>query len=97
MSVTKDKVLDILKTVIDPEVGMDIVTLGLVKNVDIDEKDNVKVGMIMTVPGCPLVDYILMNAESRIKSIEGIGEVDVTLLDETWTPPWIKTDQEQTK
>ncbi|MGB9735974.1 MAG: metal-sulfur cluster assembly factor [bacterium] len=97
MAITKDMVLDVLRTVMDPEVGMDVVTLGLVKNIEIDDKNNVKVDMIMTVPGCPLVDYILMGAESRIKGIDGVGNVDVNLLDEPWTPPWANVDQETTK
>jgi metal-sulfur cluster biosynthetic enzyme len=97
MAITNDTVLDVLRTVMDPEVGMDVVTLGLVKKVDIDDKNNVKVDMIMTVPGCPLVDYILMSAESKIKGIEGIGDVDVNLLDEPWTPPWANVDQEPAK
>jgi metal-sulfur cluster biosynthetic enzyme len=97
MAITKDMVLDTLRTVMDPEVGMDVVTLGLVKKVDIDDKNNVKVDMIMTVPGCPLVDYILMGAESRIKEMEGVGNVDVNLLDEPWTPPWDNVDQEPAK
>lgn len=97
MVITKDMILDVLRTVMDPEVGMDVVTLGLVKKIDIDDKNNVKVDMVMTVPGCPLVDYILMGAESRIKGIEGVGNVDVNLLDEPWTPPWADMNQETTK
>ena len=97
MAITNDMVLDTLRTVMDPEVGMDVVTLGLVKKIDIDDKNNVKVDMIMTVPGCPLVDYILMSAESRIKGIEGVGSVDVNLLDEPWSPPWANADQEPAK
>ncbi|MCL4478037.1 MAG: metal-sulfur cluster assembly factor [Deltaproteobacteria bacterium] len=93
-TVTKEDVLNALRTVMDPEVGMDVVTLGLIRKVDIDDSNNINVDMIMTVPGCPLVDYLLMSVESKIKDIEGVGDVNVMLLDEQWTPPWADTNQE---
>ncbi len=74
-----------LKEVIDWEIGLDVVTLGLVYGIDVDDNNNVKVLMTMTTPMCPLAGGIMGDAEMKIRSIEGIGNVEVEL---TFDPPW---------
>ncbi len=82
--VTKEEVLDVLKTVSDPEIGVDIVNLGLVYNVEIDG-DVVNVRMTMTAPACPVTDWILAEAQRRIEEIPGVKEANIELV---WDPPW---------
>lgn len=84
-SITEEQVYDALKTVIDPEVGIDIVNLGLVYGVAIDGSD-INVTMTMTTSACPLHGYITDQAKEAITgSIPAAGEVDVEMV---WEPAW---------
>jgi metal-sulfur cluster biosynthetic enzyme len=82
--VTKEEVLDALKTVSDPEIGVDIVNLGLVYNIDIAD-GVVNIRMTMTAPACPVTDWILAEAQRRVEEIPGVKEANIELV---WEPPW---------
>jgi metal-sulfur cluster biosynthetic enzyme len=82
--ITKEQVLEALRTVVDPEIGVNIVDLGLVYNVEI-EGDKVEVEMTLTIKGCPLATAITQVAKQRVEMIEGVKEVRVHLV---WDPPW---------
>ena len=82
--ITKDDVLKALGNVIDFELGLDVVSSGLVYDIDIDQ-DNVTVTMTMTTPACPLAGMILQDAEDKIREIEGVKDVKINL---TFDPPW---------
>ncbi|QIV78858.1 metal-sulfur cluster assembly factor [Fervidobacterium pennivorans] len=81
----KTAVWNKLKEVIDWEIGLDVVTLGLVYDIQVDDENNVKVLMTMTTPMCPLAGGIMSDAEMKIRSIEGVKKVEVEL---TFDPPW---------
>ncbi len=82
---TENEIRDALRGVIDPELGVNIVDLGLVYGVGIDGS-RVRVDMTMTTPACPLGDYLRDLVESGIKQrIAGVERVDVDLV---WDPPW---------
>ena len=83
--ITKEQVIDALRKVMDFEIGFDVVSLGLVYDVQIDDDNNVKVLMTLTTPGCPLAGMILSDAEQAVRSIEGVKNVEVEL---TFDPPW---------
>lgn len=83
--ITEEMVYNKLKEVIDFEIGLDVVSLGLVYEIKIDENDNVYVLMTMTTPMCPLAGLILQDAETKLREIEGINDVKVEL---TFDPPW---------
>ncbi|MDE2229637.1 MAG: metal-sulfur cluster assembly factor [Alphaproteobacteria bacterium] len=73
-----------LKSVIDPELGYNIVDIGLVYEVDV--KDGyARIVLTTTTPGCPATDYIRQAVETCAAAVPGIGAVDVTM---TWQPPW---------
>ena len=78
-----------LKQVIDPELFVNIVDLGLIYDVKIDEqpegKANVAVEMTMTSPACPAGPQLLSQSKDAVGRLEGVGEVDVKLVME---PPW---------
>ncbi len=84
-SFTKDDVLDGLKNVYDPEIGVNIVDLGLVYDADIAEDGDVLVTMTLTSLGCPLGPVIVQEVNNALKDLPGIGETDVKLV---WSPPW---------
>jgi metal-sulfur cluster biosynthetic enzyme len=82
---TKDDVLEGLKNVYDPEIGINIVDLGLVYDADISDSSDVLVTMTLTSLGCPLGPVIMQEVNNALKDLPGIGETDVKLV---WTPPW---------
>lgn len=73
--------------VIDPELGINIVDLGLVYGIDVSDEGKVTVTMTLTAMGCPLAGMINQMVESAVKEIEGVTEVDVNIV---WDPPWTK-------
>ncbi len=82
---TDDAVWDALRRVNDPEVGMNVVDLGLVYRVTVDDAD-VRVELTMTSPACPLGDVIVENAAAEIRAAAPDARtVDVALV---WDPPW---------
>ncbi|WP_026905791.1 metal-sulfur cluster assembly factor [Paucisalibacillus globulus] len=74
-----------LYDVIDPELGINIVDLGLVYGISLDEENNALIAMTLTTPGCPMHDSITKGVEHRLKSIEGLGVIKVNLV---WEPAW---------
>lgn len=86
--VTKDQVMAVLSEVMDPEIQIDIVNLGMVYGVDISEDGhNVTVTMTLTAMGCPAYDMLRDDIIDRVGSFEGVETVDVNL---TFDPPWDK-------
>jgi len=73
-----------LRRVKDPEIGLNIIDLGLVYDVTVDGAD-VTVDMSLTSPGCPAGPQILQEAEQEVRTLTGVGAVNVNLI---WSPPW---------
>ena len=83
--VTADRVRDALRHVLDPEVGINVVDLGLVYDVRVED-GNVSVAMTMTTPACPLGETLSEQAEAAIRQgVPGVKSVMVALV---WDPPW---------
>jgi metal-sulfur cluster biosynthetic enzyme len=82
--VTKEIVYKHLRDVIDPELGINIVDLGLIYEVVVKEKD-VFITMTLTFPGCPLGGIIKNEVDSKLAQIDGLGKVNLTI---TFDPPW---------
>ncbi|GMV01216.1 MAG: metal-sulfur cluster assembly factor [Burkholderiaceae bacterium] len=83
-SPTREQLREMLKDVFDPELGYNIVDLGLVYGVEIAETV-VTVTMTLTTPGCPASDMIQAGVRNRLEEAEGVGQVVVDLV---WEPPW---------
>jgi len=81
---TKEEVLELLRTVEDPELGMDVVDLGLVYEVEI-EGSKAKVLYSLTSMGCPAGQLIAQDMEGAARQVEGIEDVELEL---TFDPPW---------
>lgn len=82
--VSKEEVIEVLKTCYDPEIPVNIYDLGLVYGIDIAES-SVKVRMTLTAPGCPMHSVITKDVKGKLESLEGIGKADVELV---WEPRW---------
>jgi metal-sulfur cluster biosynthetic enzyme len=85
--VAHDKIIEKLRQCLDPELGINIVDLGLIYSVNV-EGNQVHVLMTLTTPGCPLDSYFTKDITSKLKSIKGIADVAVEL---TFEPPWSPT------
>ncbi|WP_078381451.1 metal-sulfur cluster assembly factor [Sutcliffiella halmapala] len=83
----KDKIMEALEEVEDPELGVDIVNLGLVYDVDMDESKQAIITMTLTSIGCPLAGEIVEKVKNKLSPIEGVNGVDVNI---TFNPPWGK-------
>ncbi|PWW19435.1 metal-sulfur cluster biosynthetic enzyme [Cytobacillus oceanisediminis] len=83
----KDKVFEALEEVIDPELGIDIVNLGLIYEVTIEE-DKAHIVMTMTSMGCPLAGHIMAGVKASI--LENVEEFKTVNVDIVWSPPWTK-------
>ncbi len=89
--VSQDQVIDKLRECIDPELGINIIDLGLVYSVNI-ESARINVLMTLTTPGCPLDSYFVRDITSKLKSLKGISDVSIEL---TFEPPWAPTKMSQ--
>ena len=83
----ENKIIEVLKDIFDPEIPVDIYSLGLIYNVDIDENSNVKIVMTLTAPNCPVADSLPAEVNERIAAIDGVNKVEIEL---TFEPPWDK-------
>lgn len=81
----KEKVIEVLKTIFDPEIPVDIWELGLIYKLVVKESGSVTIEMTLTSPACPVAESLPPEVERRVKEIEGVKEVDLNVV---WDPPW---------
>jgi FeS assembly SUF system protein len=82
--VTKEEVINILKTIYDPEIPIDIYNLGLVYEIKVED-GVVYIKMTFTTPACPMVNYVVQEVVEKVKKLQGVKDVKVELV---WDPPW---------
>lgn len=82
---TEEEVHEALRQIVDPEIGINIVDLGLVYEAIVDDQGLCAITMTLTSPGCPLSGYIGTAVETAVEGLPGITHVDVDIV---WTPPW---------
>ena len=80
----KEKVVEVLKQVMDPEIGINVWDLGLIYGVEVDEANRVNIKMTLTVPGCPLAAYLVQAVKLKLQEA-GFRDVNVELV---WEPRW---------
>lgn len=83
----EEKIISMLKTVYDPEIPVDIYSLGLIYNIDVNDEGELKIDMTLTAPNCPAADFIVDDARIKLESIDGIKSVDIRIVFE---PEWDK-------
>jgi Predicted metal-sulfur cluster biosynthetic enzyme len=83
--ITIKEVINKLKECTDPEIGINIVDLGLIYGIQIDGDNNIKLKMTMTSPMCPVTSIILADAQLRLESIPDVGKIEIELV---WEPLW---------
>lgn len=82
--VSKEDVVKVLKECYDPELGISLVDLGLIYDVQV-KNDKVIIKMTLTTPGCPMHSFMVNEVEEKVKNIKGVKDVKVDLV---WDPPW---------
>ena len=81
----EEAVIEAFKTVFDPEIPVNIYDLGLIYEIKIDDKGEVKIDMSLTAPGCPVAGEMPGWLVDAVSPVDGVQEVDVEI---TWDPPW---------
>ena len=93
MDLTEDKrriesgVLDVVKTIYDPEIPVNIYELGLIYDILIDDSFKVKVRMTLTAPNCPVAESLPLEVKERVKLVAGVRDAEVEIV---FDPPWNK-------
>jgi len=78
-------IVQVLRSIYDPEIPINIYDLGLIYSIDIDPENRVKINMTLTAPACPVAGSLPGQVEARIENIPEVKSADVTLV---WEPPW---------
>lgn len=81
----EEKVIEMLSTVYDPEIPVNVYSLGLIYKIDIDDDANLNIDMTLTAPNCPMADFIVSDAYDKLRSIDGLKSVNINLV---FDPEW---------
>ncbi|MGP1593589.1 metal-sulfur cluster assembly factor [Prevotella multiformis] len=81
----EERIVDVLKTVYDPEIPVNIYDLGMIYKIDVDEKGNLDMDMTFTAPSCPAADFILEDVRTKVESVEGVKSASINLV---FDPAW---------
>jgi len=81
----RQPIVEVLKTVFDPEIPVDIYELGLVYRIEVSEEGRARIELTLTSPACPAAEIIPREVQSKVGAIEGITEAHVDVV---WDPPW---------
>jgi FeS assembly SUF system protein len=81
----EERIVDVLKTVYDPEIPVNIWDLGMIYKIDVKDDSSVNIDMTFTAPSCPAADFILEDVRTKVESVEGVKSANVNLVFE---PAW---------
>jgi FeS assembly SUF system protein len=85
--ILENKVIDVLKTIYDPEIPVDVFELGLIYEVRIDEDKNVEIDMTLTSPNCPVAETMPKEVEDKVAALDDVNTAKVNIV---FDPPWDK-------
>jgi FeS assembly SUF system protein len=89
----KEKVVECLHTIYDPEIPVNIYEMGLIYEVNVLPINNVQIVMTLTAPSCPAAQSLPVEVDQKLRLIEGVNDVHVSV---TWAPPWDKSMMSET-
>ena len=90
---TIEAIVAMLRTVFDPEIPVDVYSLGMIYNIDLDDEGVASIDMTLTAPNCPAADYIMEDVRTKVESVEGVSRADVKLVFEPEWDPRMMTDE----
>lgn len=83
----EERIIEMLKTVFDPEIPVNVYDLGLIYRIEVEENGIVLIDMTLTAPNCPAADFIMEDVRQKVESVEGVNTANVNLVFE---PEWDK-------
>ena len=83
--INEEQVIECIRTVVDPEIPVNLYDLGLIYDINVNEENDVQVLMTLTAPNCPFGDMIMMETEFAVRSVKDVNLVKINL---TFDPPW---------
>ncbi|ADY36311.1 protein of unknown function DUF59 [Phocaeicola salanitronis DSM 18170] len=83
----EERIIEMLKTVYDPEIPVNVYDLGLIYKIDLQDSGDVSIDMTLTAPNCPAADFIMEDIRQKIESVEGVNAAQINLVFE---PEWDK-------
>jgi FeS assembly SUF system protein len=83
----KEKIIDEIKKIYDPEIPVNIYDLGLIYKVEVKDDKKVNIEMTLTTPNCPVAESLPKSVKDNIMKVDGVSDVDLKLV---WDPPWSK-------
>ncbi|HEY4156041.1 MAG TPA: iron-sulfur cluster assembly protein [Puia sp.] len=89
----KEKIIECLKSIYDPEIPVNIYEMGLIYEVNVLPINNVQIVMTLTAPGCPAAQSLPVEVDQKLREIEGVNDVHVSV---TWTPAWDRSMMSET-
>ena len=87
MNDIKDKVVQEIKKIYDPEIPVNIYELGLIYKIEVDNRNKVDINMTLTSPNCPVAESLPKQVKENIMKVEGVSDVNLNIV---WDPPWNK-------
>ena len=82
---TREKIIEQMRTVYDPEIPVDVYELGLIYQIDVQDDGRVQIEMTLTSPACPAAETIPVEVKAKAESVDGVTGADVKIV---WDPPW---------
>ena len=83
----EQRIIDVLKTVYDPEIPVNVYDLGLIYRIDLDDEGHLDMDMTLTAPNCPAADFIMEDVRQRVESVEGVKSLKLNVV---FGPTWDK-------
>jgi FeS assembly SUF system protein len=87
MNDIKNKVIEEIKKIFDPEIPVNIYELGLIYKVEVSKENKVNIDMTLTSPNCPVAESLPKEVKDNIMDVDGVSDVELNLV---WEPPWDK-------
>jgi FeS assembly SUF system protein len=81
----KEQIIEVLQSVFDPEIPVNIYDLGLIYEIDVSTENNVHILMTLTSPNCPVAEILPQEVREKVLSVQGVKDVEIEL---TFEPPW---------
>ena len=82
---TRDRIIDVIKTIYDPEIPVNIWEVGLIYEVAVDEAGHARVAMTLTSPMCPVAESLPVEVEQKVSAVDGVASAKIDVV---WDPPW---------
>ena len=89
----EEDIIKMLKTVYDPELPVDVYSLGLIYKIDVNEDGHVDIDMTLTAPNCPIADFIFEDVRQKVDSVDGVSSATVNLVFEPEWDPRMMTEE----